>query len=114
VQDLWGLTLSLIHFFDNAPGGSLHRLSGTGLTNFDREVVARTDALTRAIDPPHASPTVAREVLVLTRRPAIVSHSGIRPVCDVKCNFPDALLQAVASAGGLIAIGYWLLGARHL
>lgn len=99
--------IGLTHFFDNELGGSLHGEAGTGLTEFGRAVVAEMDARAMFIDLAHASPAMAREVLTLTNRPVVVSHTGIYSHCQTPRNFPDELMRAIAARGGLIGIGYW-------
>ncbi|KGE04672.1 dipeptidase [Pseudohaliea rubra] len=99
--------IGLHHFFDNELGGSLHGTGGHGLTDFGRQVVERLDALSIIIDVAHSSPESVRDVLALTKRPVVVSHTGFRGVCDTPRNLDDELMQAIASRGGLIGVGYW-------
>ncbi|RED14250.1 dipeptidase [Pontivivens insulae] len=99
--------IGLTHFFDNELGGSLHGDRTLGLTEFGREVVAELDAREMIIDLAHASPVMAEEVLSLTDRPTIVSHTGIYSHCETVRNFPDELMQRIAAGGGLIGIGFW-------
>ena len=100
-------TFGLQHFFDNALGGSLHGVSNAGLTDFGREVVAEIERRGGIIDLAHSSPQVVREVLDMTTRPPIVSHTGLRGACDSPRNIPDALMVEITERGGLIGIGYW-------
>lgn len=99
--------VGLTHFFDNRIGGSLHGVSGAGLTAFGRKVVQRADALGMNIDVAHASPQMVRDVLALTERPVILSHGGFKGHCDTPRNLDDALMQAIAAQGGIIGVGYW-------
>lgn len=99
--------VGLTHFFDNELGGSLHGENGAGLTDFGRAVLTRLDELEIIIDIAHASPKMAEEVLELTTRPVVVSHTGLKGVCDTVRNYPDDLMKKIAEKGGLIALGYW-------
>ncbi|MFY0638505.1 dipeptidase [Maricaulis maris] len=99
--------LGLQHFFDNALGGSLHGVSDAGLTDFGREVIHRMDERGLIIDVAHSSPQVVEDVLAMTDRPLVVSHTGVHGHCAVKRNIPDALMQRIAAGGGLIGIGFW-------
>lgn len=99
--------IGLQHFFDNALGGSLHGLSGAGLTPFGREVVTAAVAMGYIIDVAHSSPAVVDDVLALTTKPVVVSHTGIKGACATPRNLEDRQLQAIAAAGGLIGIGFW-------
>ncbi|CAA0102712.1 Uncharacterised protein [Halioglobus japonicus] len=99
--------VGLTHFFDNELGGSLHGISGEGLTQFGRSVIARADQLNMTIDIAHASPQMVRDVLALTSRPVILSHGGFKGHCNSPRNLDDALMLQVAEAGGIIGVGYW-------
>jgi len=99
--------VGLTHFFDNLLGGSLHGISGDGLTPFGREVIQRADALGMNIDIAHASPQMVRDVLALTTRPVILSHGGFKGNCDTARNLDDDLMKQVAAQGGIIGVGYW-------
>jgi microsomal dipeptidase-like Zn-dependent dipeptidase len=99
--------MGLTHFFDNELGGSLHGLSGEGLTDFGREAVREMERLGVIVDLAHASPAAVRDTLDMATRPVVVSHTGIRGACDSPRNLEDALMKRIADAGGLIGIGYW-------
>lgn len=99
--------IGLQHFFDNELGGSLHGTSNAGLTPFGRKVVLRAAEKNMIIDLAHSSPQVVKDVLAITAQPLVVSHSGIFSHCQVKRNFPDALMKQITATGGVIGIGYW-------
>ena len=99
--------IAFTHFFDNELGASLHGVSKAGLTEFGRQVVRRADELKLTIDIAHVSPKSVREILALTDRPVILSHGGVKGVCDTPRNLDDELMRAVAAKGGLLGIGYW-------
>jgi microsomal dipeptidase-like Zn-dependent dipeptidase len=110
IEPLWEAGYRLIglqHFFDNELGGSLHGVSGAGLTDFGREAVAAMLERGLIIDVAHSSPAVVAEVLAMTDRPLVVSHTGIHGHCPVTRNIPDGLMRAIAAEGGLIGIGFW-------
>lgn len=99
--------MGLHHFFDNKLGGSLHGLSQGGLTSFGREAVERMITQGIIIDLAHSSQAVARDVLAMSDNPVIVSHTGLKGVCDTPRNFDDVLMQEIADGGGIIGVGYW-------
>ncbi len=99
--------IGLQHFFDNELGGSLHGISNAGLTEFGREAVAAILDQGMIIDVAHSSQAVVREVLDLTDAPLVVSHTGIRSLCETPRNISDDLLIEIAARGGLIGIGFW-------
>jgi len=99
--------IGLTHFFDNELGGSLHGVSKAGLTNFGKAFVKRMNELNIIIDLAHASEKMAHEVLEITTKPTVVSHTGLKGACDSPRNFNDNLMKKIASAGGVIAVGFW-------
>ncbi|HBM87086.1 MAG TPA: peptidase M19 [Rhodobiaceae bacterium] len=99
--------MGLQHFFDNRLGGSLHGQSGEGLTEFGKAAVREMERLGIIIDVAHSSPAVVRDVLALSNRPIIVSHTGLKGACHTKRNLEDDLMKEIAAKGGLIGIGFW-------
>jgi membrane dipeptidase len=95
------------HFFDNEVGGSAHGVSRGGLTPLGRRVVARMDSLGLIIDLAHASVALVDDILGATRRPVVVSHSGVQGTCPGPRNLSDDQLRRIAAGGGLVGIGYW-------
>ena len=99
--------MSLHHFFDNRLGGSLHGISGQGLTNFGEQVVLEIQNLDIILDVSHSSENVVKDVLKISNRPIVVSHTGFYGHCPSPRNINDNLMEDIARKGGLIAIGYW-------
>jgi microsomal dipeptidase-like Zn-dependent dipeptidase len=99
--------MSLHHFFDNKLGGSLHGTSGGGLTPFGENAVKLMQDLEIIIDVSHSSENVVKDVLKLSSRPLVVSHTGFNGHCESPRNISDDLMKSIANKGGIIAIGYW-------
>jgi len=97
----------LAHMFDNELGGSAAGWRKGGLTPFGRRVVARIDSLGGVIDLAHASRATIDDVLSITSRPVVVSHTGLTSTCPGPRNLPDETAKRIAERGGLIAIGFW-------
>lgn len=95
------------HFFDNDIAGSAHGVAKGGLTQKGREWVRRMDAKHMLIDLAHASPQTINDVLAITARPVVVSHTGVKGACNNTRNLSDDQLRAIARTGGVIGIGYW-------
>lgn len=85
----------------------MHGHSKAGLTDFGRQVVVRMNQLNMIIDVSHSSEKVVRDVLALSTRPLVVSHTGIRGYCDSERNIPDDLMKQIADNGGILAVGIW-------
>lgn len=99
--------IGLQHFFDNELGGSLHGVSNAGLTEFGREAVLAIAERGLIIDLAHSSEAVVRDVLDLTDAPVMISHTGVRSLCETPRNISDELMARIAERGGLIGIGFW-------
>lgn len=99
--------MSLQHFFDNKLGASLHGQSQGGLTDFGRAAVAEINKRDIVLDVSHSSEKVVEEVLGLSSKPLVISHTGFKGHCDTARNISDELMQRIAAKGGLIAVGYW-------
>jgi microsomal dipeptidase-like Zn-dependent dipeptidase len=111
--------MGLTHFFDNEVGASAHGVSKGGITPFGREAVRRMEQLGIAVDLAHASPRLIDDVLAMTTRPVVVSHTGVAAVCPGPRNLTDDQLRRIAATGGVVGIGFWdgatcRLGASHV
>ncbi|TFV94595.1 peptidase M19 [Algoriphagus kandeliae] len=95
------------HFFDNELGGSAHGESGDGLSEFGKQVVKRMNELGIFIDLAHASPAIVEDVLELSTKPVIVSHTGVRAILDSQRNLSDEQIQKIAENGGIIGIAFF-------
>ena len=99
--------MSPSHFFDNDIGGSAHGLGKGGLTEKGKEMVRRMQAAHMLVDLAHASPAVIADVLAVSTKPLVVSHTGVKGTCDNTRNLSDEQLKGIAATGGLVGIGYW-------
>jgi microsomal dipeptidase-like Zn-dependent dipeptidase len=99
--------IGLTHFFDNELGGSLHGVSKGGLTPYGVQAVRAIEEAGLIVDVAHASEKVVDDVLQITTRPIVVSHTGVRGACNSPRNLSDAHMRAIAAKGGLVGIGYW-------
>ena len=99
--------MGLHHFFDNELGGSLHGITGDGLSGFGKKALAEMERLGITIDVAHSSPAVVEDVLALATKPIVLSHTGLRGACDSARNIEDDLARRIAAQGGVIGIGYW-------
>lgn len=84
------------HFFDTDIGGSQSGVGRGGLTPFGRDVVARMKQLNMIVDVAHASDAVLEDLASIPdeSRPCVVlSHAGVRAVCDSQRNIDDEHLR---------------------
>lgn len=99
--------VGLSHVFDNEVAGSAHGISGEGLTSFGRAAIARMEALGMIIDLAHASPQTIDDVLQLSSRPVLVSHTGVQGTCEGVRNLSNDQVRQIAEHGGIIGIAFW-------
>lgn len=100
---IFGMT----HFFDNEVGGSSSGVAKGGLTPLGRQVVKAIEAKGGIVDLAHASPKLVEEVLAMSTKPILVTHTGVQGVHDTPRNLSDAQIQAISAKKGLIGIGFW-------
>jgi len=50
---------------------------------------------------------VISDVLEISTRPVVVSHTGVKGTCNNARNLSDEQLKGIAKTGGIIGIGYW-------
>lgn len=99
--------LGLVHFFDNALGGSSAGVGKGGITDFGREVVKRMEEKSIIVDLAHSSEKLFFDVLKMATRPVVVSHTGVKAIYDSPRNLSDEQILAIADNGGIIGIGFW-------
>jgi membrane dipeptidase len=95
------------HFTDTAVGGSAAGVNKGGLTPLGREWVKQMEARGMLIDVAHSSADTLRDVTSMATRPVVVSHTGVKGVCNNNRNLSDEQLRAVAATGGVIGVGFW-------
>ncbi len=104
VYDAGVRMIGLAHFFDNEVGGSAHGVEKYGLTDFGKEVIREMEEKHMLVDLSHASPKLIDDVLAFSKKPLIVSHTGVKGTCDNIRNLSDSQLKRIAAGNGLIGI----------
>lgn len=85
---------------DSAKGEPEHN----GLSDFGREVVKEMNRLGILIDISHASEKTFYDVLEVSTKPIIASHSSARALCDHPRNLTDEQIRAIADRGGVVQV----------
>ncbi len=100
-----------VHRFDNPLAGSSEGCRKYGLTPAGRTALEVAEAHGMVIDLAHASEAAIRDAAAMLKKPFIVSHTGVRAVCEGICrpdrNLSDDALRAVLDSGGVVGVGYW-------
>ena len=77
-----------------------------GLTSFGREVVMRMEELGMIVDVSHLSDKGVLDVLDVTTKPFVASHSNARAELSHPRNLPDPLIREIGRRGGVIGLNF--------
>ena len=78
-----------------------------GLTPLGRRVVRLMNELGIIIDVSHVSDQTFWDIMDVTERPVMASHSSARALADHPRNMRDSMIRAVADAGGAVCVNYY-------
>lgn len=81
-------------------------LAHKGLTDFGRQVVERMNQLGMIIDISHVGDQTFWDVISLTKKPIIASHSSVFSLVPHRRNLKDDQIKAIAKNGGVIQINF--------
>ena len=77
-----------------------------GLTDFGKLVVTRMNELGMMIDISHAGDQTFWDVIAITTKPIIASHSSVYTLTPHRRNLKDEQIKAIAKNGGVIQINF--------
>lgn len=77
-----------------------------GLTEFGKKVVKKMNELGMIIDCSHASDKTFYDVINLSTKPVVCSHSCSRSICNHVRNMSDDMLIKLKDNGGVVGINY--------
>jgi membrane dipeptidase len=110
-------SIGLTHARTNAAGhGGVFAASGSppeGLSSFGREVVRECETLGVIIDLAHINPAGFEEILSITAKPPIVSHTNVRRYYDIERNISDEQIKMVGKRRGVIGVNSILVSPRE-
>lgn len=100
--------VGLTHARRNAAGGGgIFAASGSpadGLTSFGRELVQECERLGIIIDLAHINPKGFQDIVDLTTKPLIVSHTNARKFYDIERNISDEQIRLIGERGGVVGV----------
>jgi membrane dipeptidase len=106
------LSMTLTHFRNNDwADSSTGKAEHNGLTDFGKEVVREMNRIGMIVDVSHVSDKTFYDVLAVSTKPVIASHSSCRVFSDIPRNMSDDMLKALAQNGGVVGVN---LGASFL
>jgi membrane dipeptidase len=88
---------------ENDPSANLGH---EGLTEFGCRVVGKMNALGMMVDVSHVGEQTFRDVMKITKKPVIASHSSAWALCHHWRNLKDDQLRAIARNGGVVFINF--------
>ncbi len=110
LRDFYRLGLRLVtltwNFRNEAADGVKESVTGGGLTHFGRDLVEACNELGIVIDVSHLSPAGVEDVLSLSRKPVIASHSNAAAICDHPRNLTDEQIRGIAATGGAVGVTF--------
>ncbi len=101
--------ISLTWNFPNcfgAPNSKDRTVMNTGLTPFGKEAVGVMNDLGILVDVSHLSDGGFWDVVKLTRKPFVATHSNCRALCPHTRNLTDEMIRALSEKGGVSGINF--------
>lgn len=89
-----------------SPNSNDPAVMNTGLTPFGREAIPHMEELGILVDVSHLSDGGFWDVVRLSRKPFVASHSSCRALCPHPRNLTDDMIRAVADCGGVVGINF--------
>jgi membrane dipeptidase len=110
-------SIGLTHARSNAAGhGGIFAATGSardGLTAFGRELVREFERLGLIVDLAHINPAGFEEILSITTKPPIVSHTNVRHYYDIERNISDTQIKMLGERGGVIGVNSILVSPKE-
>ncbi len=110
VDYLWSKKIKILTLTwnDSNPLGS-SAMSGDsgGLSALGKEVIKKMNSLGMVADLSHASDSTFWDVMKVTQKPVLVSHSNARSLCNHPRNITDEMFLALCENGGVLGINFY-------
>lgn len=82
------------------------KLQHKGLTEFGKKVVKKMNALGMMVDISHVGEQTFWDVMKVTKKPVIASHSSAWALCRHRRNLKDEQLKAIKKNGGVVFVNF--------
>ncbi len=101
------LSMTLTHFKNNNwADSSTTPPVHNGLTEFGKQVVREMNSIGMMVDISHVSDKTFYDVLEVTSKPVIASHSSCFVNSDIPRNMKDDMFRALAKIGGVVGVNF--------
>jgi membrane dipeptidase len=88
-------------------GGTFNSEGKKGLTEFGRTVIKRMNELGVMVDISHAGEQTFWDIVAISTKPIIASHSCVWNICPHRRNLKDEQIKAIAKSGGVIFLNFY-------
>jgi membrane dipeptidase len=78
-----------------------------GLNDFGREVIREMNRLGMMVDVSHVSDPTFWDIVNVSTKPVIATHSGCRAIANVPRNLTDDMIRALAKTGGIVNVIFY-------
>lgn len=78
-----------------------------GLNDFGKQVISKMNELGMMVDVSHAGEQTFWDILSVTQKPVIASHSCVYALCLHRRNLKDEQIKAIAKNGGVIHLNFY-------
>jgi membrane dipeptidase len=78
-----------------------------GLNDFGREVIREMNRLGMMVDVSHVSDPTFWDIVNVSTKPVIATHSGCRAIANVPRNLTDDMIRALAKTGGVVNVIFY-------
>jgi membrane dipeptidase len=101
------MAMTLTHFRNNDwADSSTDKPAHNGLTDFGKQVVREMNAIGMIVDVSHISDKTFYDVLEISTKPVIATHSSCFVYSDVPRNMKDDMFRALAKNGGVVGVNF--------
>ena len=90
----------------NDLGDGVEGVPDAGLTSFGKQVVKEMNRLGMIVDVSHLNEKGFWDVIEISEKPVIASHSNAKALCSHRRNLTDEQIKAIAQKGGVIGINF--------
>ena len=99
--------MSITWNYDNELGCGAKTKNDTGLTSMGVEYVRKLNELGIVIDVSHLSEKSFWDVISVSTKPVVATHSNVYNLCENPRNLRDNQIKAIAKSGGMVGICFY-------
>ncbi len=101
LSPVWNWSLS----WAGSSGDTIGR--GRGLNEFGENVIREMNRLGMMIDVSHVSDKTFWDIIKVSTKPVIASHSNVRSLADMSRNLDDDMIRAIAETKGCVCVVFY-------